>query len=309
MPFSNPIVGGTTLIRPSIHSPDYVAGVSGWTINKDGTAEFNDVTVRGDLSSNNYVPGVSGWHLDQDGDAEFNSIQIRSDGTQTPIEVGDDDSPQVVILTNSGLGIIALPTNRPLENLTGGLISGTLNLGLPSEAQTLQIFGPTSDGAGDRASIFLSSQNNDGSSNANVAIQAGTGDIRFDEDLLAITTPVALDSTLSVDGSITALADVTVMGNLLDTNTGIKYRPTQVGTGTANFAAVTQVDVAISFPVPFLVPPVVVCSRQNSPANSAKIMVNATGITSSGFTMRFNTGDGTAVTSTGVIGGYTASPA
>lgn len=49
MAFSNPIVGGTTLIREAIHSPNYVAGVSGWTINKDGTAEFADATIRGDL--------------------------------------------------------------------------------------------------------------------------------------------------------------------------------------------------------------------------------------------------------------------
>lgn len=47
--FSNPIVGGTVLIRPAIQSPDYVAGTSGWSINKDGTAEFNDVTVRGEV--------------------------------------------------------------------------------------------------------------------------------------------------------------------------------------------------------------------------------------------------------------------
>jgi hypothetical protein len=49
MPFSNPILGGTALVRPAINSPDYVAGTSGWTINQDGSAEFNDVTVRGEL--------------------------------------------------------------------------------------------------------------------------------------------------------------------------------------------------------------------------------------------------------------------
>jgi hypothetical protein len=45
--FNNPILGGTALIRPSIHSPDYVAGSTGWTVNQDGTAEFNGVTIRG----------------------------------------------------------------------------------------------------------------------------------------------------------------------------------------------------------------------------------------------------------------------
>jgi hypothetical protein len=307
MTFSNPIVGGTTLIRPAIHSPDYVPGVSGWSINKDGTAEFNDAVFRGELESSNYVPGVSGWHLDQDGDAEFNSIQIRSSGTETPVTVGDDDEPQIVLLTVGGVGIIALPTNRPLEDLAGGFLSGTFNQGLPSEAQTLQIFGPTSENAGDRASIFLSSQNDDGSSEANIVINTGSGTITIDEDVVTINTPTTINDPLDVNGQITATADVSVTGNLFDANSGISYEPAQNGTATANFAAVTQVDVAVVFATPFLVAPVVTCSRQNSPANSAKIMVNATAITTTGFTMRFNTGDGTAVTCTGLIGGYHAS--
>lgn len=46
--FSNQIIGGLSkLIRNAIMSPDYVPGVSGWSINKDGTAEFNDAVFRG----------------------------------------------------------------------------------------------------------------------------------------------------------------------------------------------------------------------------------------------------------------------
>jgi len=48
--FSNPIVGTDgQLVRESIRSPNYVPGVSGWTINKDGTASFNSTTINGDL--------------------------------------------------------------------------------------------------------------------------------------------------------------------------------------------------------------------------------------------------------------------
>lgn len=44
----NPLVGARgTLIRDAIRSRDYVAGSSGWSINADGTAEFNGVTIRG----------------------------------------------------------------------------------------------------------------------------------------------------------------------------------------------------------------------------------------------------------------------
>jgi len=46
--FGDPIVGGVgTLIRDAIHSRDYVPGVSGWSINKDGTCELNGVVIRG----------------------------------------------------------------------------------------------------------------------------------------------------------------------------------------------------------------------------------------------------------------------
>lgn len=50
MPFDDPIIGGGgDLIRDSIHSPNYQAGLLGWAINKDGSAEFNSVTIRGNL--------------------------------------------------------------------------------------------------------------------------------------------------------------------------------------------------------------------------------------------------------------------
>lgn len=48
--FRNPIVGGGgALIYDNIHSPGFTHGSTGWSINKDGTAEFNGVTVRGTI--------------------------------------------------------------------------------------------------------------------------------------------------------------------------------------------------------------------------------------------------------------------
>lgn len=45
--FQNPIVAGTTLVRQAIKSPDFVAGVSGWIVRYDGSAEFNNLNIRG----------------------------------------------------------------------------------------------------------------------------------------------------------------------------------------------------------------------------------------------------------------------
>jgi hypothetical protein len=48
MAFNNPIIGsGGTLIRQNIKSDNYVPGVSGWQITRDGDAEFSGVVVRG----------------------------------------------------------------------------------------------------------------------------------------------------------------------------------------------------------------------------------------------------------------------
>lgn len=53
--FSNPIIGGGgVLVYPSIHSPDYVPGQSGWAIFKDGSAEFNNMIIRGTFNGIDY---------------------------------------------------------------------------------------------------------------------------------------------------------------------------------------------------------------------------------------------------------------
>jgi hypothetical protein len=50
MSFSNSVVGGVgNLVRDFIQSVGYAAGSAGWRISKDGTAEFNNASVRGSL--------------------------------------------------------------------------------------------------------------------------------------------------------------------------------------------------------------------------------------------------------------------
>lgn len=77
MQFQDDLAAGIVLVRPALRSPGYVAGSSGWTVNLDGSAEFNDVTVRGTLQSSNFVSGSAGWQLLNSGHAEFNDVTIR----------------------------------------------------------------------------------------------------------------------------------------------------------------------------------------------------------------------------------------
>jgi hypothetical protein len=52
--FQNPVVGGDTLIRAAIQSPNYRKGLAGWAVNADGSAEFN-----GNLTTNGIASGPS----------------------------------------------------------------------------------------------------------------------------------------------------------------------------------------------------------------------------------------------------------
>lgn len=51
MTFNNSILSGTVLARENIQSEGYVAGSTGWIIERDGDAEFNSIVVRGDIIS------------------------------------------------------------------------------------------------------------------------------------------------------------------------------------------------------------------------------------------------------------------
>lgn len=51
MPFNNSIAGGNgTLVRNQLQSENFVAGVSGWRISKNGNSEFNNGIFRGSLA-------------------------------------------------------------------------------------------------------------------------------------------------------------------------------------------------------------------------------------------------------------------
>lgn len=51
----DPVLGGVVLRRAAEQSPNYVAGVSGWTINADGTVEFNSGTFRGTVTAGTFA--------------------------------------------------------------------------------------------------------------------------------------------------------------------------------------------------------------------------------------------------------------
>jgi hypothetical protein len=64
MSFRNDIIGGAAaLIRAAIKSPNYAQGAAGWSINKDGTAEFNNLTIRGTFNGTDFILDNSGLFI------------------------------------------------------------------------------------------------------------------------------------------------------------------------------------------------------------------------------------------------------
>lgn len=101
--FQNVIVAGTTLIRDAIQSPDYVAGVSGWSVNKDGTAEFNDVTIRGEF----IAQSPSGAFVEISAGSSVASILLE------PASLGGHSYSSAALFADSGSSSASLSIEGP----------------------------------------------------------------------------------------------------------------------------------------------------------------------------------------------------
>jgi hypothetical protein len=163
VPFTNPVIGGEdVLIRTAIRSPDYVAGMTGWSINRDGSAEFNNVTVRGSFISgpvsinsggisvlgttSEYEINVTGGFIARnvpDNSAEARLVTFSQSPPFTPGLVVDPKSP-------SALG----------NTLSPGFLIGHNDETLLYDQPSAQIFSPfvTAIGAPTRAIIRARSQ-------------------------------------------------------------------------------------------------------------------------------------------------------
>lgn len=139
MAFSNPILGGGgELVRDNIHSSNYVAGVSGWKINRDGDAEFNDVTVRGELD----VQGSDG-----------SRIRARTSAGHADVEL----TPETVVGQTwdpGGLTADVDPTGGGVDNPSLSLRSPAAQ-GSASSAAELFLQGP---GQTDQNSLTVRAQ-------------------------------------------------------------------------------------------------------------------------------------------------------
>lgn len=132
MPYRNPIVAGLTLIRQAIKSPDFASGLAGWSINKDGSAEFNNATVRGEFEAGGGVVRVDSTGLYITVGAVTVQVTIAGMTIQnattkvetigTGVEITDLDTGAVCFLDALGLY-----SNDPVSELSTSISQGFIS--------------------------------------------------------------------------------------------------------------------------------------------------------------------------------------
>jgi hypothetical protein len=180
--FPEEVAPGGVLIAPSIHSPNYVTGTSGWTVNVDGSAEFNSLTIRGTFQGTDFIINSSGIFLYSSTPALGNLIGswtiaagTDSFGNTYPagITLGLSANPQMELLSNGiGQGVLQVLYNNSLYG--NATLLGDIN---GSFAQ-IALGGPKNTTAGftDQVSLVLNSSDGSSSfSNGNLFYVDKTG--------------------------------------------------------------------------------------------------------------------------------------
>lgn len=98
MPFANDIVGGTKLLIPAIRSPNYIPGVQGWTINRDGSSEFASGTFRGPVVIIDPSTGAVLASIGATGNGAFQVVSV------TDLIIGN--TSLAALLAGIGAGIV-----------------------------------------------------------------------------------------------------------------------------------------------------------------------------------------------------------
>jgi len=135
--FDNPLTAGTVLVRSAIQSQNYIQGSTGWKVAQDGSAEFNNVTVRGTVTGSTINGGTITGSTINGGTITGTTI---SGGTVTGTTInggtingstiisGTAPNPQVKITTTSSAGEIVFPSNASYET-SPSMISGQSSTG------------------------------------------------------------------------------------------------------------------------------------------------------------------------------------
>jgi hypothetical protein len=145
MSFSNPVTGGQgALIRPAIKSPNFVHNVSGWTINRDGSAEFNNGTFRGTVTAATFLG--TDFRIDTNGAFFYSGAPAAGNLIASIASVAGTDPFGNAY--PAGFNSQVSPANGSLfaNVANGSIIMGQIAAGVQDRANGAQVFVTPGDG-------------------------------------------------------------------------------------------------------------------------------------------------------------------
>lgn len=254
--FPQDVVAGTQLVVPSIHSPNYITEVSGWTINLDGSAEFNNLTIRGTFSGTNFIINSSGAFFYSPSEGAGNLIvsiatSAGSDSFGNTYPKGINVTTGTISGTSISAGTISGTT------ISGGSVSGTTISGGTISGTTIS--GTTFDGTDfimNGSGMFLYS-GTPGSGDMTVSIASTSGTDSFGNTYQSGVTSYSGSTYAALNdagielssGSPSNPATVTAFGageaifqsgdvSSGDTSAGVSVQSADANGGTSNISLV-----------------------------------------------------------------------
>lgn len=235
--FADPLVGGDgTLVYPAIKSPNFVTGSTGWTIKKDGSAEFNNLTIRGSFFGAKFEINSTGAFFYSGTPAAGNLIASIVPGTAAGTDrFGNSYQPGMCVYGGSGQPVVqlyvsgALPTalpelsllsSRTIENTPGRLVLDVVNTGLVNEWLEQNLFGPSITQRKDYATVHFQSSAKDLSNGALGTLtyvdSSGTSHFHLQWDSGGVHVNATLFGT---GGTLTIGDNVDVTGKVISADT------------------------------------------------------------------------------------------
>lgn len=173
----DPVVGGVILRIPAIQSPNFVTGVSGWQIAIDGSAQFNNLTIRGTFLGADFIISSAGIFLYSGTPAAGNLIMsmsptATSDSFGNTVRAGGlavygAAGQNVFLGLISGVSELQFATGQAMEKTAANVASGTAGSGTAEQLLAF-ISGPQGNHAGqqDWVQIEMVSAANGGAAGA-----------------------------------------------------------------------------------------------------------------------------------------------
>lgn len=170
MSFQQDDSAGNKIISAALQSPNYAKGSSGWTINRDGSAEFQNVLVRGTITASTIIGSTitggtitageinsanfsntthHGWDLNGTNTADSFNTPANTIQVYDNFYVGPQNGNWLQLLYNGSAAALQFHTSNPAE--TNGGAMGVTTFVQPVSGRTISnlvISGPV-QGNGD----------------------------------------------------------------------------------------------------------------------------------------------------------------